>query len=368
MDRVNRAPFVFARLQRASALPAVFCVLFATVDGRAQVNVAPAKPAPPAAAMRPRPAAPPQSQVAPPATPPSPESIAATALYEQAIALVAQSKVAEACEKFKASNELDKGVGTLLRLGDCYEQLGRLASAQQAFASASTLARERADETRAGLADVRAAALKPQVPSLELRLDAAARAIPGLRITVSGRDYPIEGIEGARPMDAAEYDVVAAAPNFVDFQFRAKLVNGDGAPVVVQIPALAPVAPPPSPPSTLGDLPPQDTPESGDNLQERFGLIVGGVGAAAAVASGIFSLAALSKNSDSERECNPDNARACNPNGVSLRQDARDRAATATVLAVIGAVGLGAGATLYFTASPPEGAHAGFGLGLSGTF
>src|SRR5688572_33295826 len=103
-------------------------------------------------------------------TAPSAESQAAEALFRQAKALMEKGDLEPACEKFSASQSLEPGLGTLLYLGDCYERAGRFASALSTFAEARQFAQSRNDAEREHLASVRAAALEPRVPRLELRV------------------------------------------------------------------------------------------------------------------------------------------------------------------------------------------------------
>src|SRR5512139_3095133 len=65
------------------------------------------------------------------------DQAAAEALFLQGGKLKAQGKIEEACNKWAASQRLDPAVGTLLFLGDCYEALGRTASAWATFTEAS---------------------------------------------------------------------------------------------------------------------------------------------------------------------------------------------------------------------------------------
>src|SRR3954466_12003082 len=69
---------------------------------------------------------------------------AAEALFEEGVNLSERGAYAQACEKFEASEALAVAVGTLLRLGDCYEKTQRLASAWSRFREAASLAQAQA--------------------------------------------------------------------------------------------------------------------------------------------------------------------------------------------------------------------------------
>src|SRR5450432_1599182 len=56
-------------------------------------------------------------------------SVAAQALFDDAKRLVQEGDAASACPKFEESERLEPGIGTKLNLADCYERVGRNASA-----------------------------------------------------------------------------------------------------------------------------------------------------------------------------------------------------------------------------------------------
>jgi tetratricopeptide (TPR) repeat protein len=100
-----------------------------------------------------------------PALAQSSDAAAARAMFEEGRKLVKAGKYAEACPKFEESLKLDRGVGTQFNLADCWERLGRTASAWALFldVAAVTKAAGQADRERA--ARDRAAALEPKLPA-----------------------------------------------------------------------------------------------------------------------------------------------------------------------------------------------------------
>src|SRR5687767_15052938 len=60
------------------------------------------------------------------------DTVAADAAFQEGRALMASGDLAAACARFEDSRRHEPAVGTELNLGECYERLGRLASAQRA--------------------------------------------------------------------------------------------------------------------------------------------------------------------------------------------------------------------------------------------
>ena len=83
------------------------------------------------------------SQAQPSSTPAeaaSGDELAARALFEEGRALRGARRTEDACQKFEASSKRFTSAGVVFNLGDCYEKLGRTASAWTAFRDAASLA------------------------------------------------------------------------------------------------------------------------------------------------------------------------------------------------------------------------------------
>src|SRR5262245_59523757 len=66
----------------------------------------------------------------------------ARTLFLEARELVKSGDFAKACPKFEASLKLKAGVGTKFNLADCWEKIGRTASARELFLRVAEAARE----------------------------------------------------------------------------------------------------------------------------------------------------------------------------------------------------------------------------------
>jgi tetratricopeptide (TPR) repeat protein len=291
----------------------------------------------------------------------SAESQAAEALFRQAKALLDRGDLEPACEKFKASQALEPGLGTLLYLGDCYERAGRFASALLTFREATQLAEQREDEGRLRLARVRVSALEPRAPTLEIKRGPAPQAAE-LQITVGGAPLPESEIGQRVPRDAGRYEIRFSAPGYEPFVSNIELKNADG--VVVTVPRLVPVP-------VVGAVA-ETHPDRGsaaDSSQRTVAWVVGGTGAALAATAVIFAVLANGKDADSKANCDSESPNRCGPTGVTQRNDAKQLANVATVFSVLGGVGLAGGLVLYVSAPSTE-APIGQAaqVGLRGTF
>src|SRR5688572_18425308 len=150
------------------------------------------------------------------------EQQAAEALFRQAKALMDAGDYEPACEKFAASNAIEPGLGTLLYLGDCYEKAGRFASAFATFSAAAELAESRDDEQRQHLASVRAAALEPRAPTLEIQSGSEV-PLNDLQITVNGSPFDPADLDRALPRDAGRYELRFSAPGYDTFVSQVEL-------------------------------------------------------------------------------------------------------------------------------------------------
>lgn len=271
------------------------------------------------------------------------QSQASEALFRQAKGLMAQGQYAEACEKFSASQSLEPGLGTLLYLGDCYEHAGRFASALSTFAEARQFAQSRNDTEREHLASVRAAALEPRVPRLELRV--GSEPLPdGLQITLNGSPLERAELNHPLPRDAGSYQLHFSAPGYQTFTTQIELRNGESRPALVKVPRLVAFS------GADMSHEPREAASGRGSTQRVVAWVVGATGLALGIGAGVFSVLAAGRNSDSKASCDPDQPNRCGPGGVNARQDAKDLASAATLAGLAGAVGVAGGVVLYLSA------------------
>ncbi len=93
----------------------------------------------------------------------------AGALFEEAMALIAQDRAAEACPKLEESDRLDPAIGTMINLGGCYKRIAKKAWALLAYRTARARA-EAANDDRRELARRQEDSLAGEVVTARLKV------------------------------------------------------------------------------------------------------------------------------------------------------------------------------------------------------
>src|SRR5947209_5201907 len=86
---------------------------------------------------------------------------AAQTLFDEAKRLMKEERYALACPKFEESQKMDPGLGTQFHLANCWQHIGRTASAWALFREIEAEARARSQVGRERVAHDRASALEP---------------------------------------------------------------------------------------------------------------------------------------------------------------------------------------------------------------
>jgi serine/threonine-protein kinase len=269
---------------------------------------------------------------------------AAQALFDRAKALSDSGRHAEACPLFAESQRLDAGIGTLLFLSDCYEQVGRTASAWAGFLEAASIAKVKEQPSREQIARDRAAALAPKLSRLSISV-APENRVPGFQVKRGGVvvGEPVWGT--LLPVDPGEYTIEADAPSRKSWSTRVT-VGAKAATVTVTVPALEKQIGPPS------DTKASSSDSSRDSFQQKaIGVALGGVGVAGLVVGTVFGLDAFSTYDEAQATCRDGNLKLCTEDGVSLQQDASSAALVSTIAFAVGAAAIAAGA-IVFVLSP----------------
>jgi hypothetical protein len=249
----------------------------------------------------------------------------AQAAFDDGRALLQQGRAREACSRLEESQRLDPGLGTQLNLADCYERLGRFASAHASFAQVAREARVSGQEQREEIARARALALEARVSQLIIVVPADAGA--ELHVERDGAEVRRDEWNVLAPVDPGVHRVRAWGPGIGDWSTEVE-VHADGELHEVAVP--------------LDGARPFLAP-----LHRKVGLAAAGVGVAGVLVGGFFGLRALAKKSEAERAgCD---GRTCDTvESGALRDEARSAGNAATLAMSIGAGGLAAAAVLFW--------------------
>lgn len=283
------------------------------------------------------------------------DAMAAEVLFAEARASMRDGKFAEACPKLEASLRLERAVGTMLNLADCYQQTKRPASAWFWFREGAAQAAKEGQRERASYARERAKDLEPGLCRLAIRV--APGDVPS--DVVLRRDDVVverEAWSVPVPVDPGPHVVVASGAEG-RAPFRAEVVveappEGACAPTFVTLPTFAArTATTPTPAPALEAPPPPPArdvaPASRWSTPHTLALVAGAVGLVGAGIGTGFGIRALSLKSDADRGCTD---LGCTAEARATNQDAGASADVATVAFVSGAVLVATGAVLWFVA------------------
>jgi tetratricopeptide (TPR) repeat protein len=197
------------------------------------------------------------------------DQAAARTLFEDGRRLLKSGKYEEACRTLEAASKLYSSPGILLNLGDCYEKLGRTASAWTEFGDAATVAARSKRNDQVSEAKRRQAALEPKLTRLTIHV---GNVVTGLEVTRDDSDIASAAWGEAIPVDPGTHEVHAQAPGHEPWTVSI-VVSTPGQTVTVEVPVLtASPTPPPAPEAeatpnatsgvALSGTPPQSAPRS----------------------------------------------------------------------------------------------------------
>jgi hypothetical protein len=271
---------------------------------------------------------------------------AAEVLFGEGKNLVQAGNYAAACPKFEESQKLDPGMGTLYRLADCYEHIGRTASAWAAFVEVAGSAKTSGQQARADDAKKRAAELEPNLAHLAIRV--ADAQLAGLVVKRGDVEVGKAQWNTAMPVDPGTVAVEASAPGRKTW--RGSIVVQPKAASQIDVPKLDVETAAPSSsiatPSTGAD-------REGLGTRRTLALAAGAAGIVGLGLGTAFGLVSMSKGNDADGRCDAKNT--CDTEGLALRRDAIDAGNIATIAFVAGGVLAAGGVVLWLTA-PPRGA------------
>jgi hypothetical protein len=314
-----------------------------------------------------------------PSAAPSPARV----LFKEARELASQGDFRAACPKFEQSLALEAGLGTQFNLADCWEHIGRTASAQALFLGAAASAKAAGQTDREQVLRDRAAALDPRIARLVIEV-----SDPNPKLVVKRGDLPLDtdAYGKAKAVDPGSYQITAKAPGKKTWQKQVEVAPGASV-ITVEVPVLEPEAkvevaaaalPAKPAPEPLKAPPAKEQHASGPN----WALLGLGTAAVGGLALGtVMAVKYSNANSDAKATC-PSNQN-CTPQEIAYHDQRVEDAKAARTWSIVGfgvgAVGVGAAAALLFLpknndkekawiATPVIANNGTFGANLSGSF
>ena len=282
-------------------------------------------------------------------------------LFQAGLEAMKKNDYDTACEAFAGSNRADPSPGTQINLAICLEKQKKWASAWAYYRSAASLAEQRGQSERVVLATKEADRVKPQIHYVVI---AVKPPIPeGLVVKKDGEEVTtlLGNKEVPLPFDPGEHQIEVTAKGKRPFSTKIKTVDSPGTERFDVPPLEAAPETPGGGPGTPGGPVVVTSDGSG---QRTVGIVVGGAGILAGLAGlGVYILASNEASKGQELR---EEAKAARDAGevdkaknadlaADTRFDARDNnLLIAIICGAGGAVLIGVGAVLYFTA--PKGA------------
>jgi hypothetical protein len=158
----------------------------------------------------------------------------ATKLFDEGRALADAGDYRAACPKFERSLEFRHGIATLFNLADCYEHLGRTASAYALFTEVAVATRELGQEQRLALARSRRDALESRLSRLQIELQGAPQ---GIEVTRDGKLLVADQLGTPTPVDPGSREISARAPGKKPWRMLIEIADKPGV-VFLTIPVL----------------------------------------------------------------------------------------------------------------------------------
>jgi hypothetical protein len=277
----------------------------------------------------------------------------ATGLFAEAQALFDAGQHERACAKFEESVKLHAGVGNQYHLADCWEKIGRTASAYAMFLKVVEKTRELGQAEREQAAAERADALAAKLTRLRIEVKAAN----DLELTQNGKPIGKDSWGKPIPVDPGNVELRASAPGKQPWTEKLHLPDEPGT-ILVTVPPLedekkqvVAAAPPATQEQTPKKEPAPVENDSGGGFRSVATIGLLGIGTAGVIVGSIMGAQYARTNSDAKKIC--PNSTGCTEAEIADHEELVEDARTARTWMYAGfgaaAVGLGGAAVLHLT-------------------
>lgn len=254
----------------------------------------------------------------------------------------------EACLKFRESQRLDPAVGTLLNLGKCEEERGRVASSWEFYVQA--LEQLGPDDRRREYAQRKARELEASIPRLVVRVASEAPSTTVVRRNGKPMD---EDLGKPVRLDPGEYTITVDAPQHEQNVYAVFLEAGEVHELgVTPGPRLAEPEPEPVSPRPTSEIDrsasPSNNPPPSSGPSSALLWTTAGVGAASLVGGAVFGVFSYRDWGRVQERCRLEaEPYGCSPAGLDAQQRGR---AFGFISMALGAVAVLSGSTFAYLA------------------
>jgi len=272
--------------------------------------------------------------------------------FQQGLDQMRARNFEQACALLEQSLALNKDITTQFRLGECYEMIGRTASAWRQFDEVAQLAELAELRAKRRLAAEKATAIATKLMKVRLDLAVEAQRIVGLTVTLDGEPYPESRWGFPFRLDPGSHRFAASAPGYRDWQQEFRITQ-EGKTKVITLPALQPAEPgsEQAEPEEESEEPDAPAPEGEGSLLGPVGLGIAGAGVVALVIGVGVGVAGKSRFDDAVASSSCDEARGvCNQDGLDEQDSALLMGDVATALVIVGGVATMTGLVLGIVA------------------
>lgn len=292
--------------------------------------------------------------------------------FREAIALQTGGNWAAALAEFRDIANIKNTPQVRFNIAICEENLGQLVQALGDYQLAATQAREEGSTQVASEVDGRLATLQARIPKIVLKRGANASLA---KISIDGVEVGSSTIGTPMPVDPGGHQVEAVGRGLKKFEKSFEVAERQETTIEVVM-DLAPVDQSGSagPVGSTGDQGPIASRE--EPRTNVLPFVIGGIGAASLITSGIFFALRQSAISDLDSSC--PTRTDCDPSLQDKASSGRTYSTVSLITLGVGVAGLGAGAALYFTgkgsrksseaALVPGAPHADVGASFVGRF
>jgi hypothetical protein len=292
----------------------------------------------------------------------------ARAMFEQATRDMDAGDYDKACPALVTVVRLSRGIGSMIKLGKCYEAQGRLASAWASFKAAAEAAHLAQDAREAG-AEAKAEELFPKLSRLSVAVGPESLGVGGLTIKRDDVDLERGQWNTDSPVDAGKHVVTASAPGKKTWRGTVDVPSAGGS-ATIEVPTLedeaptialpaattpkVPVATSSAPASSPSEAPP---PAHGKSFLGPTAVAAGATGLVALGIGSYLGIEVFHAKSQPAGACNPN----CNMQG-GARNSAFVEGDASTALFIAGGVLVATGVTLWLIAPSKRSGDAALGV------